>query len=110
MSPPPVSDLDQLAAAVSSTPQGYLPAGRFRPMVNAPGAVAAMVCGIVGIFLCGIILGIVAIVLGVSANNRIRQNPRSYLGGGMATAGIVLGIIAIAAQVLVLIFFLGNRR
>jgi hypothetical protein len=56
-------------------------------------ATASLVCGIVGIFgaallaLAGYILGIIAIVFGVSGR---KSNKKS-----MATAGIVLGIIAL---------------
>lgn len=59
-------------------------------------AIASMVCGIVGLVLAccisgwiGLILGIVALVLGILHN---KNNGKS----GMATAGIVCGIIAIA--------------
>jgi hypothetical protein len=51
-----------------------------------------MVLGIIGLF-AGFIPGILAIVLGSGAKRRIRSNPATYGGGGMATAGIVLGII-----------------
>ena len=59
---------------------------------NAPGAVAAMVWGIVGIFVCQIIFGIVAISKARAAKETIAMNPR-YGGEGYATAGYVLGII-----------------
>ena len=55
-------------------------------------ATASLVCGIVGFFCCGMILGIIAIVQGRKAQS---------LGytGGMATAGIVLGIIGLVVWV-----------
>ncbi len=62
------------------------------PTENAPGAVAAMVCGIIGLVFFGLILGIVAIVKAKKAKEYIASDPR-YTGGGMATAGLVLGII-----------------
>ncbi|MHC4547774.1 MAG: DUF4190 domain-containing protein [Planctomycetota bacterium] len=62
------------------------------PQVNAPGAVASLVCGILGFFICGLILGIVAITKAQEAKRAIAADPR-YTGGGMATAGMVLGIV-----------------
>jgi hypothetical protein len=56
-------------------------------------AIAAMVCGIVGIFIFGIILGIIAIVLGCIARNKINSEPHKYKGMCQANAGVVLGII-----------------
>ncbi len=52
----------------------------------------SLIYSIVGILCCGIILGPVAIWKGVRAKKLIAENP--YLtGAGMATAGIVIGII-----------------
>lgn len=72
------------------------------PTTNAPGAVSSLVCGIVGLFFCGIILGIVAIVQANSAKRAIERDPR-YSGGGMATAGLVLGIIGLVLWALVIL-------
>ncbi len=85
-------------------PGPYGPAGGYSyagPKENAPGAVGSLVCGIFAVLCCGFILGIVAIVLGNSAKGKIRDNPQLYTGGGMATAGIVLGILGIIKDVLV---------
>jgi hypothetical protein len=77
------------------------------PMYGASGppktdgqAIAALVCGIVGV-LC-FISAIVAIVLGVSARRRIDQSNGQLTGRGMATAGFVLGIIWVALTVVVI--------
>lgn len=64
------------------------------PTATAPGAVASLVFGIVAFFICGIIFGIVAIQKADEAKSAIAVDP-SLTGGGMATAGKVLGIIAI---------------
>jgi hypothetical protein len=61
--------------------------------VNAPGAVGSLVCGILSLICLGIILGPVAVFLGNSAMTRIRQNPGTYTGQGMAQAGMICGII-----------------
>ncbi|WP_129841491.1 DUF4190 domain-containing protein [Streptomyces sp. RFCAC02] len=54
-------------------------------------AVASLVCGIVGLFLAGIPLGVIAIVLGMLAN---RGTPT-----GMAKAGVILGAIDIVLAI-----------
>ena len=60
---------------------------------NAPGAVAGLVCGLIGIFFFGIIFGIIAIVMGNGAKKKVREQPELYTGDGMGTAAIVLGVI-----------------
>ena len=62
-------------------------------------AIASLIIGIVGLFFCGIILGILAIVF---ANIAKRHN-----GGardGLSTAGFVLGIISLAVSAVIIIF------
>jgi hypothetical protein len=58
-----------------------------------------LVCGIVGLLCFGIILGAVALGLGLSAKKDIERSNGSVTGGGMATAGIVLGAISIVAWI-----------
>ena len=57
-------------------------------------AIASLVLGLVGLLVFGIITGIIAIALGCSARNDMRATG-NYDASGMATAGIVLGIIDI---------------
>jgi len=83
------------ARAVTCRKCGLAPTadGVYRgPRTTAPGAVAALVCGLIGLVFCGVILGIIAIVNASKARSEIARNPR-YGGGGMATAGLVLGIV-----------------
>ena len=51
-----------------------------------------------GLFSCGIfgIVGIVAIVTANKAKKLIREQPDLYDGDGLATAGLVIGIIDLA--------------
>ena len=71
------------------------------PTRNAPDAVPSMVWGIVGLFICGVILGIVAIQKSGAARKAMDADPR--LGGrGYATAGLVLGIIDLVLWTLIL--------
>jgi predicted RND superfamily exporter protein len=71
-------------------------------------ATAAMICGIIGLFFFGIILGPIAICLGVSAKNKIKQNPEALTGECQATAGIVMGSIAVALWVIILIYVIAG--
>jgi hypothetical protein len=74
-----MSDPHQPNAAV---PPAYSP-----PPPQPEGATGSLVCGILSLFIpvVGLVLGIIAIVLG----NRARKEPN----GGLGTAGFVLGII-----------------
>lgn len=67
------------------------------PLENAPGAVASMVCGIIGVAVAcvGAVMGIIALVLRKKALAAIRAQPGRYGGQGFCTAGLVLGIISI---------------
>jgi hypothetical protein len=63
-------------------------------------AVAALVLGILWLFWLGSVL---ALVFGYLAKHQIRQRPQK--GGGLATAGIVLGYLGLA--VFAFFFILG---
>ena len=63
-------------------------------------AIAALCCGIAG-FLC-IIPAILGIIFGFVAKSQIRAAGYLQRGDGMATAGIVLGIVWIALSVILL--------
>ncbi len=69
------------------------------PKTNAPGAVQALVYGLVGLVFCGVILGPVAISKASTAKTAMASDPT--LGGeGLATAGTVLGIVDLVLFVL----------
>lgn len=75
-----------------SNQQGYSVSGP----ENDPFAITALVCGIVG---CGFVTSIIAIVFGFLAKSRIKKSNGSLKGSGMATAGIVLGILWIVLTI-----------
>lgn len=70
-------------------------------------ATASLVCGVVGLIVFGIILGPIAICLGVSAKTKIHENP-GMQGEGSANAGIVMGIIDVIGWAIVIFFFYGS--
>jgi hypothetical protein len=97
----------QLPAQV---PTAYQPASPLYPTsmyVYGPrtnsSAVAALVFGIISWFLCPFVGGVLAIILGHIARGQIRRSGEG--GGGMATAGLVLGYIHVVAIVLIVIFW-----
>ena len=64
-------------------------------------AIGALVCGIISLILFGIILGVVAVVLGTMARKEIAADP-NLEGDGLALAGIITGAIgAVLAVVLI---------
>ena len=78
---------------------------------NAEGSLSSMVCGIVGLVLSciplvGIVLGTVAIVLSVKASRKIKEANGALGGKGMATAGLVCGIIADVFGVFYLLYWI----
>lgn len=77
------------------------------PKMNAPGAVSSLVCGIIGLVFCQIILGPVAIIQANSAKRAMAADPT--LGGeGMATAGMVMGIVDLVVFVIAVLIQLGK--
>ncbi|MEJ2367074.1 MAG: DUF4190 domain-containing protein [Acidobacteriota bacterium] len=88
------------------------------PPPSAPGvqdkasgmAITALVLGIVGIFCCGWLAGIPALIIGIMEFNKIKRGQASEKGKGFSLAGIVLGIIAILWGCLFTLwfFFLGG--
>jgi uncharacterized protein DUF4190 len=77
------------------------PPFRARPVPSGPNngmAIAALCCGIAG-FLC-IIPAILGIIFGFVAKSQIRAAGYLQRGDGMATAGIVLGIVWIVLSVI----------
>ncbi len=80
---------------MSSIPPPPLPSSQ----TNHPRAVASIVCAVVGLMFFGIVLGIVAIVLGYQARNAIRTDPLKFKGDGFARAGVILGIVDVVAYV-----------
>ena len=67
----------------------------------------SLVTGILSFFCCGIVLGIVAIVLGVQGRNAAARGTAT--NGGMATAGMVLGIIGLVVNTIGSFWYYSNN-
>lgn len=76
-------------------------------MRKVPGtATASLVLGLLSgvVPLLGLVLGIVAICLGVSADNQAKRHPMYIRKSGMSTAGQILGFVTMVFWFVVLIF------
>ena len=82
-------------------PGGY---GYAAPQQNQK-ALWSMILGILSLICCGVVVGIVAIVLGNSAKNEIAASGGMQTGEGMAKAGVILGWIGVALTILGVILF-----
>ena len=65
----------------------------------------SLILGILAMFCCGLFAGIPAIILAVQGKRQIALSNGQQTGGGLATAGLVLGIIATVLSGLFMIFF-----
>jgi uncharacterized protein DUF4190 len=76
-------------------------------------AIAALVVGLIAPFgalfygLPGIILGTVALFLGLGARRRIKRSGGALGGGGMALAGWIVGLVGIVMGLLWGLFLMG---
>ncbi len=82
-------------------PPPYQPAG-FQPPATNGLAIASFVLGLVGWVPCGV-GSVVAIVLGFVARTQIRSSHGRQGGDGLALAGIILGFLAIAFLIAILV-------
>lgn len=95
--------------AYGQQPYGQPGYGYQPPVRNNGKAMWAMITGIISIVFCylGVLIGPVAIVLSVLGKKDIKQSNGTQSGEGMATAGLVTGIVGtvlwLAIDVLVVI-------
>ncbi len=81
--------------------------GYGQPQGTNKKAMWSMILGIVSLLCCGLFAGIPAIILSRSAKTEIAATGQQ--GGGMATAGLVLGILACVWSVIwVILLLTGN--
>lgn len=77
-------------------PGGYGPGYGGQAPSNSVMAIISLVTGILGVICCGSwIFAIAALILGFLARKEIAESGGMKTGGGMATAGLVLGAIGI---------------
>jgi hypothetical protein len=77
---------------------------QWQPGPQTPGsATAALILGICAIVVCWPICGPLAVVYGNKAKGEIARSNGNLTGGGLATAGIIMGWIGIAFTVLLVV-------
>jgi hypothetical protein len=75
--------------------QDYQGQGPYQSRPTAGKATASLILGICGFVICPLIPSILAVVFGNQARAEIEESRGRLDGGGLATAGIVLGWIGI---------------
>ncbi len=90
-------------AGAPPPPQPPPPAGTQGSRPLAPGAVAALVFAILGLCICGLVFGLLAVSKGKQARDLCWENPGEYSGEGLALTGIILGWTGFALTLIVLI-------
>lgn len=103
-----------------SYPPGQVPYGYPPPVPPMPSpptagkATTALVLGVVSLFFCGLLTGIPAIAVGLSARKEIRQSNGAVGGDGLALGGIITGILGtlwslVAVAILVSLLAIGGE-
>ena len=93
MPPPPPPGYENFDATRGPAPKPH------------PRGTLILVLGIASFFICGIVLGVVAFVMGNNAIKEIDRNPSAYTNRGTVNAGGICGAIGAALSVVLLIIF-----
>jgi len=65
-------------------------------------AIASLICSVVGFFICFFVGQILGIIFGYQARKEIQESQGRLTGEGLATAGIIVGWIGIALDILII--------
>lgn len=87
--------------ATSVTVPASAAAGTTEPL-----AIWSFVMGMLSLVCCGFILGIPAVICGHLALSKLQKEPQ-LRGKGLATAGLIIGYVAIAFWLMYVVFFGG---
>ena len=75
------------------------------PRINGM-ALTGFILSLVGLFIFGFIFGVLAIIFSAIGLAKIKKDPAKWKGKGMAIAGLVIGIVAILAWLIILALIL----
>ncbi len=105
--PPPPGGGYTPGGYVPPAPMGYTPGAMAYAGVRTDGlAVASLILGIVGIVCClGVVLGPVAAIMGFISRQRVASSGGTLGGGGLALAGLILGVVAFFLSAALILFF-----
>jgi hypothetical protein len=89
---------------------GYMPGAMAYAGPRTDGlAIASLICGIVGIvcfFVClGVFLGPAAAIMGFISRQRVASSGGTVSGGGLALAGLILGVVGFVVSVAWFFYF-----
>lgn len=103
-------------APSSSTPVNYgapapAPYQQAQHGVKTSGlAIASLICGVLGLVTCcTIIFPVLAIILGIAAKSSIAKDQQRLTGNGLATGGMIMGVIGLIIGIFYLISFAKNK-
>ena len=71
-------------------------------------AIVSLVCGVLSLFCLGIVLGLPAIIMGFMQLNKIKSDPVTYGGKGLAIGGMVTGALSSLLTILGILLFLAG--
>ncbi len=80
-------------------------AGAGMPAQASGLAIGSLVSSIAGLVACLFVGQIVGIVLGHKAKRQIRESNGRFSGDGFATAGIIIGWVGIAIDIMLVVFW-----
>jgi hypothetical protein len=94
---------------------GYMPGAAGYAQARTDGlAIASLIIGIVGVvcfFIClGVVLGPTAAIMGFVSRQRITSSGGMLGGGGLALAGLILGVVGFLASVIWFFYFVLNAH
>jgi hypothetical protein len=109
----PLSQISELVAAPSAAPPPQTgatsvsaPAPTAAAGTTEPLAIWSFVMGVLSLVCCGFILGIPAVICGHLALSKFQKEPQLQ-GKGLATAGLIIGYVAIVFWLIYVVFFGG---
>jgi hypothetical protein len=109
----PLSQFAELAGATPAAPPPQTgatsmtaPAPPAAAGTTEPLAIWSFVMGVLSLVCCGFILGIPAVICGHLALSKFQTEPQLQ-GKGLATAGLIIGYVAIAFWLIYVVFFGG---
>jgi hypothetical protein len=85
---------------------GYQPGGAGYAAPRTDGlAIASLIVGILSLLCCGFLLGPAAAIMGFISRNRITASGGAVGGGGLAMAGLILGVVGFLLWVILAIVY-----
>lgn len=69
-------------------------------------AIAGFVCSLVGLFLFGIVLGLLGIIFGAIGLGKISKDSSRWKGKGMAIAALIVGVVDVVVAIVLLALIL----